>query len=196
MPGQLSFRATAIVVGAFAVAIAYLEAAVVVYLTGALGGEVGVLFPLLPADEVGNLIAIEVGREAATIVIIATVGILVGLTWLERLAWCAVVFGVWDIGYYAWLDVFTGWPLPRHVDLLFIPVVVGDLAADRISTRLSAGRGARQLRSGRAWRSGWHCLAGLGGGSRRPLVRSTPHGSSRWPAFTSGRFWRGCWWRQ
>ena len=92
------FRVIAGTVLVFAVAMAYLEAAVVVYLQRALGSEVGVIFPLRPASETGGLIAIEVGREAATLVIIAAVGLLVGRTRLERLAWGAVVFGAWGIG--------------------------------------------------------------------------------------------------
>ena len=112
MRGHPSFGATAVVVLVYAGAMAYLEAAVVVYRQLALGGQVGVLFPLPPAGETGDLLAIEVGREAATLVMIAAVGLLVGRTWLERLAWSAVVFGTWDIGYYAWLHVFSGWQFP------------------------------------------------------------------------------------
>ena len=121
MRGDLTFRKTAAAVLVFAGAMAYLEAAVVVYLEAALGSHVGDIFPLRPASELGNLIAIEVGREAATLVIIGAVGLLVGRSRLERLAWSAVVFGVWDIGYYAWLFVFSGWPPSLHTfDLLFL----------------------------------------------------------------------------
>lgn len=124
MGTMLSFRARAATVIAYGIAMAYLEAAVVVYLTAALGGHVGVLFPLQPADGFGNLGWIEVGREAATLVMIATVGILAGRRALGRLAWAAVIFGVWDIGYYVFLWVFAGWPAsPFTTDLLFlIPV--------------------------------------------------------------------------
>ena len=54
-------------------------------------------------------------------------GSLVGRSGLERLAWAAVVFGAWDIGYYAWLNVLTGWPPSlTTTDLLFlIPVPWG-----------------------------------------------------------------------
>jgi hypothetical protein len=119
--GSFSFRATAIAVLSYAVAMAYAEAAVVVYLERALGSQVGALFPLRPALEAGDLVAIEAGREAATLVMIAAVGVLAGRTWLERLAWGAVVFGAWDIGYYAWLHAFAGWPPSLHTtDLLFL----------------------------------------------------------------------------
>ena len=109
------------VVIAFAIAMAYLESAVVVYLQGALDGRVGEIFPLRPALAVGDYILIEVGREVATLVMIGAVGWLIGRSGLERLAWAAVVFGVWDIGYYAWLQVFSGWPGSwGTTDLLFL----------------------------------------------------------------------------
>jgi len=119
-----TFRARAATVIAFAIAMAYLESAVVLYLTLALGGTVGVLFPLQPAATFGNLGWVEVGREAATLVMIAAVGTLAGRSAVERLAWAAVVFGVWDIGYYVFLWLFAGWPdSPLATDLLFlIPV--------------------------------------------------------------------------
>src|SRR5450759_1560275 len=171
MRGDLSFRRTAITVLVFAGAMAYLEAAVVVYLEGALGSHVGDIFPLRPAGELGNLIAIEAGREAATLVIIGAVGILVGRTRLERLTWSAVVFGVWDIGYYAWLHVFSGWPpTPDTPDLLFllpVPWVGPVWSPVAVSAALvGAGlAGASAVRSGRRLAvARWHLAAGLGGG--------------------------------
>jgi hypothetical protein len=121
MGSTASFRMLAAVVIVYALAMAYLESAIVVYLTGALGGQVGVLFPLRPALEAGSLVAIEVGREVATLVMIGAVGVLAGRSLLERLAWAAVVFGAWDIGYYGWLWVFAGWPGSLETtDLLFL----------------------------------------------------------------------------
>jgi hypothetical protein len=106
---------------AYAIAMAYVESAVVVDLNGALGQRVGELFPLRDAMTVGPLIAIEVGREAATLVMLATVGILAGRSALERLAWASVAFGAWDIAYYGWLNVFTGWPPSLGTwDVLFL----------------------------------------------------------------------------
>ena len=110
MGGRQGFRVTAIVIVSYALAMAYVESAVVVYLQLALNSQVGAIFPLKPIDQTDGLIAIEAGREAATIVMIAAIGGLAGRTWLERLAWCAVAFGIWDIGYYGWLYVFSGWP--------------------------------------------------------------------------------------
>ena len=171
MAGGTRFRVIAGTVLAFAVAMAYLESAVVVYLQRALGSEVGVIFPLRPASETGGLIAIEVGREADTLVMIAAVGLLVGRTRLERLAWGAVVFGAWDVGYYAWLRVFSGWPPTLGTpDLLFlIPVPwVGPVwSPAAVSTALVAVglAAAWRLRSGRRLPlATGHCVAGLVGG--------------------------------
>lgn len=171
MAGGTSFRVLAATVIVFSLAMAYLESAVVVYLQAALGSEVGVIFPLRPVSEVGDLIAIEVGREAATLVIIATVGLIAGRTPVERLAWSAVVFGAWDIGYYAWLWVFAGWPPSLDTtDLLFlIPVPwVGPVwspvavSVALVSVGLLA---ARRLRAGgRLALWWWHWAAGIGGG--------------------------------
>jgi hypothetical protein len=103
---------------------AYLESAVVVYLQRALGITPDRLFPLRGPDVVGDLAAIEVGREFATLVMLAGIGCLAGRTWLGRLAWVAVAFGVWDLFYYGWLWVFIGWPGSLNTwDVLFlIPV--------------------------------------------------------------------------
>ena len=171
MGADLSFRRTAIAVVAYAAAMAYLEAAVVVYLQIALGAQVGAIFPLRPASEVGNLIAIEAGRELATLVMIGAVGLLVGRTWIERLAWAAVVFGVWDIGYYAWLYILSGWPPSVNTfDILFllpVPWVGPVWSPVAVSTALVVIglAAASALRSGRHVAiAGWHLGAGLGGG--------------------------------
>jgi len=106
---------------AFAVAMAYLESAVVVYLREALGRPTGDIFPIDLTSDARLLGWIEIGREAATLVMIATVGWIAGRSGLERLAWAAVVFGTWDIAYYVWLWVFSGWPPSLGTwDLLFL----------------------------------------------------------------------------
>jgi hypothetical protein len=110
---------------AYGLAMAYLESAVVVYLRQALGVATGDVFPIdLQTELSGRLGWIEVGREASTLVMIGSVAWLVGRSGLERLAWAGVIFGTWDIGYYAWLWVFSGWPTSLGTwDLLFlIPV--------------------------------------------------------------------------
>jgi hypothetical protein len=108
-------------VAVYAMAMAYVEAAVVVYLRMGAGREAGDIFPLEPWSADAALALIELGREAATLLMIAAVAWLIGRGWLERLAWMAVVFGIWDIGYYAWLRVLSGWPTSlADWDLLFL----------------------------------------------------------------------------
>ena len=165
------FVATAVVVIVFGVAMAFLESAVVVYLQRALGMEVGVLFPLRDPAGVGDLAAIEVGREAATLVMLAAVGSLAGRSGLERLAWTAVAFGTWDILYYAWLWVFIGWPPSLATwDLLFlIPVPWAGPVWSPVAVSVAlVGFGlaaAQQLRAGRPVRAGpAQVAAGLLGG--------------------------------
>ena len=121
MGGHLSFRTTGVAVIAYAVAMAYLEAAVVVYLQLALGAQVGAIFPLRPVDRRAASSRSRPAARRRRLVMIAAVGLLVGRSWLERLAWSAVVFGVWDIGYYGWLYVFSGWPPSLGTpDILFL----------------------------------------------------------------------------
>jgi hypothetical protein len=121
---ELRYTAAALTVVAFATAMAYLESAVVVYLQRALAVTPEQFFPLRGPDVVGNLAGIEVGREFATLVMLGAIGFMVGRSWVERLAWSAVAFGVWDIFYYVWLWIFIGWPnSPSSWDVLFlIPV--------------------------------------------------------------------------
>jgi len=170
-PRPLSFRALAAVVVAFAVAMAYLESAVVVYLQRALGITPDTLFPLRSADMVGSFAAIEVGREAATIVMLATIGCIAGRRWMDRLAWSAVAFGAWDIAYYGWLWVFLGWPhSPLSWDVLFlIPVPwAGPVWAPLAVSVALIGfglAGAREVAAGRLRRVGIRnvALAAAGG---------------------------------
>ena len=120
----MRFRTLALTVILFAVAMAYVESACVVYLQRALSITPDQLFPLRGPEVVGDLAAIEVGREFATLAMLGALGCLAGRGWLDRLAWTAVAFGVWDIAYYGWLWVFIGWPhSPGTWDVLFlIPV--------------------------------------------------------------------------
>ena len=202
MRGHLSFRTTAVAVFAYAGAMAYLEAAVVVYLQLALGAQVGAIFPLRPASEAGSLVAIEAGREAATLLMIGAVGLLVGRAWLERLAWSAVVFGVWDIGYYAWLHVFSGWPPSLQTfDLLFLlpvpwagpvwsPTAVSAALIGVGLAAASAERSGRHLAADRR-----HWAAGIGGGllialsytlDAPRLIEGGLPGPYPWPLFAAG----------
>jgi hypothetical protein len=168
-PARFGGVAAAVLV--YGVAMAFLESAVVVYLQRALGIDPRALFPLQDPAVTGDLAAIEVGREAATLVMLGTVGWLVGRSGLERLAWTAVAFGTWDIFYYAWLWAFIGWPSSLGTwDVLFlIPVPwTGPVWAPVAISLALAGfglRAARRLRTGRAVRAGRaQVAAGIAGG--------------------------------
>jgi hypothetical protein len=106
---------------AYAIAMAYVESAIVVYLRR-LYYPKGFDFPLVIID-VPTLL-IEVGRETATIIMLATVGAAAGRTKVGKLAYFLYLFGVWDIFYYVWLKVFLDWPASLFTwDVLFlIPV--------------------------------------------------------------------------
>jgi hypothetical protein len=121
---EAEFRRTVLAVVLFAVAMGYVEAAVVVDLRAALGLAAAPTFPLTEAGPAARLAWIEIGREVATLVMLVSVGLLIGRRGWAWLAWTAVAFGVWDITYYGWLAVFIGWPTSLlDFDLLFlIPV--------------------------------------------------------------------------
>jgi hypothetical protein len=116
-----SFLTTAIAVLTFGIAMGYLEAAVVVYLRAALDlASVG-LAPVADVAEFDTFAGIEITRELATLMMIATVGWLAGRGGLDRLAWAAVVFGAWDIVYYLGLRLTIGWPPALDTwDILFL----------------------------------------------------------------------------
>lgn len=105
----------------FSIAMGYLESSVVVYLRKIYYPN-GFQFPLNPID---STIAItEFFREAATIIMLLSVGILIGKNGLQRFAGFLFCFGVWDIFYYVFLKLLIDWPESFMTwDILFlIPV--------------------------------------------------------------------------
>ncbi len=111
-------RSTLWLVGLYAIAMAYLESAVVVYLRR-IYGITDLTTSLVRFDP--RISAIEVGREAATLVMLIVVGWIAGHTRQARIGYLLVAFGVWDIFYYLWLYVFMGWPTSLFDrDLLFL----------------------------------------------------------------------------
>ena len=108
-----------LVVVAFAVSMAWLESATVYYLR-TLVDRIEPYQPN-PLPIQGTLGQVELVREAATLVMLLTVGILAGRTWRARWGYAAVAFGMWDIFYYVFLRVMCGWP--RSIfdwDVLFL----------------------------------------------------------------------------
>lgn len=113
---------TLLVVTAFAVAMAMLESAVVIYLRAMLYPN-GFKFPLEMLDM--GLASVEISREFATLVMLAAIGWLIGHNANTRLAWFLYSFAIWDIFYYVFLKVFLDWPATLDTwDVLFlIPVM-------------------------------------------------------------------------
>lgn len=113
-----------LLLGVFGIAMAHLEGVTVVYLRKAIGMD----------DTAGNMesvesipkryLYIEMTREAATIVMLVTVAILTGSTWLERVILFLWTFAFWDLFYYISLYVLLKWPASlKTIDVLFlIPV--------------------------------------------------------------------------
>ena len=108
-----------LVVALYAVAMAWVEAAAVYYLRSLFGRiEPYQPYPLPMAGGFGEA---ELIREIATLIMLLTVGWLAGATWRTRLGYSVVAFGVWDIFYYVFLRVMTGWPKSLlDWDILFL----------------------------------------------------------------------------
>ena len=105
----------------FSVAMALLEAAVVVYMRRLYYPENPLdLFPLrflLTYDP-----SLEFAREVSTIVMLLSVAVLAERASLTR-TFAAFVFsfGLWDLMYYAWLKLLIGWPRDwLEWDVLFL----------------------------------------------------------------------------
>jgi hypothetical protein len=123
---QVSIVQVGIVV-AFGIAFGYIEAAVVVYLREIFHPN-GFTFPMRVfglGPLAKRLLLTEIGREAATIVLIFTGAWLFGRNRRQRVAYFLTIFAVWDIFYYVWLKVLIDWPASiMDWDILFlIPVV-------------------------------------------------------------------------
>jgi hypothetical protein len=138
-PGLAIVNGTLVVSAFFGVAFGFVEAVVVVYLRAAVGllpGYGGTLADVarlsseiyqksqIQGDLPQSLLTVEIWREIATIVMLASVALLSVKSFRERTAiflWC---FAIWDICYYLGLYLTVGWP-PSLLspDVLFlIPV--------------------------------------------------------------------------
>jgi len=119
---------TLLAAAAFGIAFGFVEAAVVVYLRAALGliapGGGAVIYPPPLQAIPHHLLATEMTREAATMVMLVAVALLAARRARERWALFLYVFALWDVFYYVGLRALIGWP-PSLVsnDILFlIPV--------------------------------------------------------------------------
>jgi hypothetical protein len=93
---------------AYAVAMAWVESAVVFYLRTMIH-RIDPHQPN-PLPEIGGFAPVELVRELATLIMLFAVGFLAGRTWRARIGYTAIAFGVWDIFYYVFLKVICGWP--------------------------------------------------------------------------------------
>jgi hypothetical protein len=96
------------IVIAFAIAMAWVEAASVFYIRTLVDRVQPYQADPLPVN--GALGHVELWREAATLVMIAALGVLAGRTWRVRAGYAALAFGAWDIFYYLFLRLISGWP--------------------------------------------------------------------------------------
>jgi hypothetical protein len=112
-------RSRWLIVVAFAVGMAWLEAATVYYLR-AMVDRIEPYQPN-PLPIRGVLGEVELVREAATLLMLLAVGMLASQTWRKRWGYSAIAFGVWDIFYYVFLRIICGWPRSLFDwDILFL----------------------------------------------------------------------------
>src|ERR1700683_3586010 len=124
----------------FGISFGYVEAAVVVYLRAVYDPvrqklrperSAGELFPLITTAQLNHaapekswLLGVEVAREAATMIMLASVALVAAggrRLWLPAFA---IAFGTWDLFFYLFLKLLLHWP-PSILtwDILFlIPV--------------------------------------------------------------------------
>ncbi|MCZ6890236.1 MAG: hypothetical protein O7H39_17245 [Gammaproteobacteria bacterium] len=139
-----------IAVGLFAIAMAYVESAVVVYLRAVYGIE-DQLQDLPQLSDLYTLI--EIGRETSTLVMLVIIGWIAGRRRQDRIGYAVFAFGLWDIFYYVWLVIFIGWPTTLlDWDVLFLiplPWWGPVLAPTLIALLLVVGGGMAVLKSER-----------------------------------------------
>lgn len=105
----------------FAISMGFFESAVVVYLRK-IAYPGGFAFPLQPLA--GDLTTTEILRELFSLIMLFSVSALLGKRSIERFGWFIFNFAIWDIFFYIFLFLLTGWPDSLFtMDLLFlIPV--------------------------------------------------------------------------
>lgn len=104
----------------FALAMAYVEAALVVHLRHLYYADDPLtLFPLRLLSHTD--LAIELIREVATILMLVTVALLAERDNGRRFAAFVYIFGIWDLGYYGFLKLLIDWPQTwLEWDVLFL----------------------------------------------------------------------------
>ena len=103
----------------FAAGMAWVEAACVYYLRAMVDRLEPYQANPLPMH--GVLGPVELVREAASLVMLLTVGGIAGRTRTTRLGYTAIAFGIWDICYYLFLKIICDWPKSLFDwDILFL----------------------------------------------------------------------------
>ena len=153
------FRRAMIALVLFGVAFGYLEGAVVTYLRALHeparlhyypNRAPGEMFPLLTLDQLRaaapeqqQTLYAEIGREAATIVMLAAFALAVSRNGRQWAAAFAIVFGIWDAVFYLALKLLLGWPASLLTwDILFLiplPWVGPVIAPVLVSLAMIAG---------------------------------------------------------
>jgi hypothetical protein len=121
-------RARYVGIWVLALVFGWIETSVVVYLR-----EISVREGALPtisdltnlqitlASLPDRLVALEIAREACTLVLLAAVGWLAGRRPSDRIGAFFTAFGIWDLTYYAVLRFVSGWPGSISTwDILFL----------------------------------------------------------------------------
>ena len=105
----------------FSIALAHIEGVVVVYLRKALGVLESESNEVTLEKFPKRYILIEQTREIATILMLVTLALLVGTSWLDKLMVFLWTFAIWDLFYYVSLYLVIKWP-PKFttIDVLFL----------------------------------------------------------------------------
>ncbi len=154
-----------------------------------------------PLQDIAGVGGAEVVREFATLVMLGTVSWLAGRTRRSRFGYFLLTFGWWDILYYVFLRVLTGWPRSLlDWDILFLlplpwwgPVLAPCLIA---ALMVVFGTLVTQFREeGAAPWPGWpsRIACGLGGALAlyvfmADAIRAAPQGEAALRAMLPTRF--------
>lgn len=131
------FRRTVAALLLFGLSFGYVEAAIVVYLRAIydpIRQEIhpdkppGELLPLITYEDLKALgvvhqrrLLTELGREFATLVMLAAVALAVARRPVTFMAAFCTIFGIWDVFYYVFLKVLIDWPTSLMTwDILFL----------------------------------------------------------------------------
>lgn len=214
----MSWRGAVLSLVLFGIAFGYVEASVVVYLRHIYdpvrqelypSKPAGELFPLITAGQLARqppefqrLLATELGREFATLVMLGAAALAVSSNFREWMAGFVLSFGVWDLVFYLVLKIILGWPASWMTwDILFLLPLpwVGPVLAPCIVAATMVWAGIAVLRrelSGRPVRIGWLHWTGIVLGGIVLMVafmwdwRNTTAGNwpnpFHWPLFAAG----------